>query len=89
MTASRALSERVRFPDRREAGVALAAALRELKLPPPVIVQGLDAYRDTWPPFFKWQREGGSPWDFESHPQNHHLPLLPNSSSTNWKRSTC
>ena len=26
-------------------------------VPPPVVVRGLDAYRDTWQPFFDWQRE--------------------------------
>jgi uncharacterized protein (TIGR02246 family) len=26
-------------------------------VPPPVVVEGLDAYRETWPPFFKWQEE--------------------------------
>jgi uncharacterized protein (TIGR02246 family) len=28
--------------------------------PPEDGVQGLDAYRETWPPFFKWQRQGAS-----------------------------
>jgi uncharacterized protein (TIGR02246 family) len=26
--------------------------------PPHQGVRGLDAYRDTWPPFFEWQRQG-------------------------------
>jgi uncharacterized protein (TIGR02246 family) len=26
--------------------------------PPEEGVRGLDAYRDTWPPFFEWQRSG-------------------------------
>ncbi len=26
--------------------------------PPDVGVRGLDAYRETWPPFFEWQRAG-------------------------------
>jgi uncharacterized protein (TIGR02246 family) len=26
--------------------------------PPEDGVRGLDAYRDTWPPFFEWQRQG-------------------------------
>jgi uncharacterized protein (TIGR02246 family) len=26
--------------------------------PPDDGVRGIDAYRDTWPPFFAWQREG-------------------------------
>lgn len=28
--------------------------------PPNEGVRGIDAYRDTWPPFFNWQRESGS-----------------------------
>src|SRR3712207_3282397 len=28
--------------------------------PPEDGVRGLDAYRETWPPFFEWQRSGGS-----------------------------
>jgi uncharacterized protein (TIGR02246 family) len=28
--------------------------------PPDEGVRGLDAYRDTWPPFFEWQRSGAS-----------------------------
>ena len=28
--------------------------------PPEQGVRGLDAYRDTWPPFFEWQRSGSS-----------------------------
>jgi uncharacterized protein (TIGR02246 family) len=27
-------------------------------VPPPNEVRGRDAYRDTWPPFFKWQKQG-------------------------------
>ncbi|MDQ3980556.1 MAG: SgcJ/EcaC family oxidoreductase [Actinomycetota bacterium] len=27
--------------------------------PPEEGVRGLDAYRETWPPFFEWQRSGG------------------------------
>jgi uncharacterized protein (TIGR02246 family) len=26
--------------------------------PPDGGVRGIDAYRDTWPPFFEWQRQG-------------------------------
>ena len=26
-------------------------------VPPPVVVEGVDAYRATWPAFFQWQRE--------------------------------
>jgi uncharacterized protein (TIGR02246 family) len=28
--------------------------------PPEEGVRGLDAYRDTWPPFFEWQRAGAA-----------------------------
>ena len=28
--------------------------------PPEQGVRGLDAYRDTWPAFFEWQRSGAS-----------------------------
>ena len=28
--------------------------------PPDDGVRGIDAYRDTWPPFFEWQRQGAS-----------------------------
>jgi uncharacterized protein (TIGR02246 family) len=28
--------------------------------PPNDGVRGLDAYRETWPPFFEWQRQGAS-----------------------------
>ena len=28
--------------------------------PPDDGVRGIDAYRDTWPPFFEFQRQGGS-----------------------------
>jgi uncharacterized protein (TIGR02246 family) len=33
--------------------------------PPEQGVRGLDVYRETWPPFFEWQRSGGS-FDIES-----------------------
>ena len=30
-------------------------------VPPPYEgVRGMDAYRETWPPFFEWQRQGAS-----------------------------
>ena len=32
-------------------------------VPPPVVVEGLDAYRETWPPFFKWQQEAEGSFD--------------------------
>src|SRR5688500_13137600 len=28
--------------------------------PPEEGVRGIDAYRETWPPFFEWQRSGAS-----------------------------
>lgn len=28
--------------------------------PPEDGVRGIDAYRDSWPPFFKWQKQGAS-----------------------------
>jgi uncharacterized protein (TIGR02246 family) len=28
--------------------------------PPEDGVRGIDAYRETWPPFFKWQQQGAS-----------------------------
>jgi uncharacterized protein (TIGR02246 family) len=33
--------------------------------PPQQGVRGLDAYRETWPPFFQWQAQGAS-FDIES-----------------------
>jgi uncharacterized protein (TIGR02246 family) len=35
-------------------------------VPPPVIVEGLDAYRKTWPGFFKWQQQGNGSFDIVS-----------------------
>jgi uncharacterized protein (TIGR02246 family) len=29
-------------------------------VPPPNEVRGKAAYRDTWPPFFKWQKQGAA-----------------------------
>ena len=29
-------------------------------VPPPNEVRGKPAYRDTWPPFFKWQKQGAA-----------------------------
>ena len=34
-------------------------------LPPDQGVRGIDAYRDTWPPFFQWQA-GGAVFEIES-----------------------
>src|SRR5918999_5862614 len=28
-------------------------------VPPPNEVRGIDAYRETWPPFFEWLKQGG------------------------------
>ena len=33
--------------------------------PPSVGVRGIDAYRETWPPFFEWQKAGAT-FDIES-----------------------
>jgi uncharacterized protein (TIGR02246 family) len=35
-------------------------------VPPPVVVKGIDAYRATWPEFFKWQRQGDGSFDIVS-----------------------
>jgi ketosteroid isomerase-like protein len=36
-----------------------AADIVMFDVPPPDDgVRGIDAYRDTWPPFFDWQRQG-------------------------------
>jgi ketosteroid isomerase-like protein len=32
-------------------------------VPPPVAVRGIAAYRRTWPPFFRWQREEKGTFD--------------------------
>jgi uncharacterized protein (TIGR02246 family) len=38
-----------------------AADIVMFDVPPPDRgVRGIDAYRDTWPPFFEWQRQGAS-----------------------------
>ena len=38
-----------------------AADIVMFDVPPPYEgVRGIDAYRDTWPPFFDWQRQGAS-----------------------------
>ncbi len=29
-------------------------------VPPPNEVRGIAAYRDTWPPFFEWQKQGAT-----------------------------
>jgi len=35
-------------------------------VPPPVEVRGLNAYRDTWPPFFSWQEEEDGTFEITS-----------------------
>jgi uncharacterized protein (TIGR02246 family) len=35
-------------------------------VPPPVVVKGLDSYRQTWPEFFKWQRNNDGSFDIVS-----------------------
>jgi uncharacterized protein (TIGR02246 family) len=35
-------------------------------VPPPVAVRGLSAYRETWPPFFKWLSEGDAAFEIAS-----------------------
>jgi uncharacterized protein (TIGR02246 family) len=35
-------------------------------VPPPVAVKGIDAYRETWPPFFRWQQEAAGSFDLVS-----------------------
>jgi uncharacterized protein (TIGR02246 family) len=32
--------------------------IRMFDVPPPNEVRGIEAYRETWPPFFEWQRRG-------------------------------
>jgi ketosteroid isomerase-like protein len=32
-------------------------------VPPPVVVRGIVAYRRTWPPFFRWQRDENGRFD--------------------------
>jgi uncharacterized protein (TIGR02246 family) len=32
-------------------------------VPPPVVVRGISAYRKTWSPFFRWQRQGHGSFD--------------------------
>jgi uncharacterized protein (TIGR02246 family) len=32
-------------------------------VPPPVVVEGIQAYRETWPTFFKWQRDAQDSFD--------------------------
>jgi uncharacterized protein (TIGR02246 family) len=35
-------------------------------VPPPVVVKGIDAYRQSWPEFFKWQAQSGGSFDIVS-----------------------
>lgn len=34
--------------------------IRMFDVPPPNEVRGIDAYRETWPPFFEWLRQGAA-----------------------------
>jgi uncharacterized protein (TIGR02246 family) len=34
--------------------------IRMFDVPPPNEVRGIDAYRETWPPFFEWLRSGAA-----------------------------
>ena len=35
-------------------------------VPPPVVVKGIDAYRETWSAFFKWLQQGDGSFDIVS-----------------------
>jgi uncharacterized protein (TIGR02246 family) len=35
-------------------------------VPPPVVVKGMGAYRETWPPFFRWQQQSDGSFDIVS-----------------------
>jgi uncharacterized protein (TIGR02246 family) len=35
-----------------------AEDIQMFDVPPPNELRGLEAYRETWPPFFEWQRRG-------------------------------
>jgi uncharacterized protein (TIGR02246 family) len=35
-------------------------------VPPPNEVRGIDAYRNTWPPFFEWQKQGAASFEIVS-----------------------
>ncbi|MDQ4019712.1 MAG: nuclear transport factor 2 family protein, partial [Actinomycetota bacterium] len=58
----RALIERwVRAVQARDLNGVLADHTDDIVMfdvPPPNEVRGLDAYRDTWPPFFEWLEQG-------------------------------
>jgi ketosteroid isomerase-like protein len=58
----RALIERwaAAVQDRNLDGVLADHAddIQMFDVPPPNEVRGLDAYRDTWPPFFEWLEQG-------------------------------
>jgi ketosteroid isomerase-like protein len=32
-------------------------------VPPPNEVRGIEAYRETWPPLFEWQKQGAAAFD--------------------------
>jgi uncharacterized protein (TIGR02246 family) len=58
----RALIERwVRAVQARDLNGVLADHTEDVVMfdvPPPNEVRGIDAYRDTWPPFFEWLEQG-------------------------------
>jgi uncharacterized protein (TIGR02246 family) len=35
-------------------------------VPPPNEVRGIEAYRETWPPFFEWQKRGAASFEIVS-----------------------
>jgi uncharacterized protein (TIGR02246 family) len=35
-------------------------------VPPPNEVRGIEAYRETWPPFFEWQKRGAGAFEIVS-----------------------
>jgi uncharacterized protein (TIGR02246 family) len=35
-------------------------------VPPPNELRGIEAYRDTWPPFFDWQKQGAAAFEIVS-----------------------
>jgi uncharacterized protein (TIGR02246 family) len=37
-----------------------AEDIQMFDVPPPNEVRGIEAYRETWPPFFEWQKRGAS-----------------------------
>lgn len=35
-------------------------------VPPPAVVEGIDAYQETWPEFFKWQEQNDGTFEITS-----------------------